>query len=178
MFASTVKLSKDTLALNELTPKQKGEIRYKRLVEASKNGGLSKAVNRQEVANLAGYGEYDQAKGYSWVSNLIHRQQLVEQIDHFDEKTHKVKYLYYLGSKQPNYMPYGGKRGKRGQSEKPENVVKQPIEVPKAIEQNTSTQDEQNTFTQEVTITVNKLNIKFNLSEDKIINLIKDLAKE
>lgn len=167
MFASTVKLSKDTLALNELTPKQKGEIRYKRLVEASKNGGLSKAVNRQEVANLAGYGEYDQAKGYSWVSNLISRQCLIEQIDHFDEETHKVKYLYYLGPNHPNYEP---SRGKRRENKKIENVTEQPVETPKAIEQNA--------FTQEVTISVNKLNIKLNLSEDKIINLIKELAKE
>lgn len=167
MFASTVKLSKDTLALNELTPKQKGKIRYERLVEASKNGVLSKATNRYEVANLVGYGEYDQAKGYSWVSNLIDRQCIIEQIDHFDEKTRKVKYLYYLGPKQPNYEP---PRGKRKQIEKPENITEQPIETPKVIEQNTSTQ--------EISITVNKLNIKFNLPEDKIINLIKQLAEE
>ncbi len=167
MFASKVQLSDETLAMNELTPKQKGEIRYKRLVEASKSGILSKAVNRYEVANLVGYGEYEQVKGYSWVSNLITRKQLIEQIDHFDEKTHKVSYLYYLGPKQPNYKPYGGKRW---QGKKAENIMEQPIEAPKVIEQNTSTQ--------EVTISVNKLNIKLNLPEDKIINLIKDLAKE
>ena len=166
-----VDISKETLdrAQKPLSAKEKGRLRYEKLVKAADRGILAKATNRFEVANLVGYTEYeDSSRGYSWVSNLLHRGALVEAIDHFDEKTKRPVYSYYLGDKKPNYEPWGGKRGSGKKSKQVEKTVVREI-IKEQVKENPSVQ--------EISISTSKMCIKFSASEDKLVELAKDLMK-
>ena len=166
-----VDVSKETLdrAQKPLSTRERGRLRYEKLVKAADEGVLTKATNRFEVANLAGYTEYENSsQGYSWVSNLLHRGCLIEVIDHYDEKTKKPIYNYYLGDKKPNYEPWGGKRGSGKKSKQVEKTVVREI-IKEQVKENPSVQ--------EISISTSKMSIKFSASEDKLVELAKDLMK-
>lgn len=164
MQASRVIISKETSdkVQKPLSAKERGRLRYGKLVELANKGVLVKATSRLEVANLVGYTEYEEAKGYSWVSNLIAKKCLKEVIDHYDEKTKKPVYNYYLGDKRPNYES----RRKSRQSEK--TIIKEIVKE----------QVKENSPVQEISISTSKMNIKLSASEDKLVELVKDLMKK
>lgn len=61
-----------------LNASQRGKLRWERIKEAEEHGSLSKAKNRSEVANIAGFTEETKSRGYQWVSNMIARKHLKE----------------------------------------------------------------------------------------------------
>lgn len=166
MFASKVSVSKETLEKNHMSTKQKGKIRYSKLEESAKNGNLAKATNRFEVANLVGYPQHERMRGYSWVSNLISKHYLSEVISHYNKKTKRPVYSYYLGKETPAY----GKT-RKARVKKPVQTTRDTIE--KVVEDTTKTE----LTAQELSITTDKINIKVRLSEDKLVELIKEIMK-
>lgn len=166
MFASKVSISEETLEKNRISTKQKGRMRYSKLEESAKNGNLAKATNRFEVANLVGYPEHERRKGYSWVSNLISKHYLSEVISHYDERTRQPVYSYYLGEETPAY----GKT-RKARVKKPAQTTRDTIE--KVVEEKAKIEP----VTQELSITTDKINIKVRMSEDKLVELIKEIMK-
>ena len=65
---------------------QKGELRWRKLEEAEKEGKLILCSNRHEVAAIGGFPSYGQSnpvqrhRGYAWVSGLIRRGMIEETL--------------------------------------------------------------------------------------------------
>lgn len=81
MFANKLTISKQTLNKNTLNLRQKGRLRFEKLIEAENNGTLQRASTRKELALIAGFTDEETEngkKGYSWVSNLIQRGYIKE----------------------------------------------------------------------------------------------------
>lgn len=85
-----------------VAPKEVGKKQYDKLKELFESGKLAKAKSRAEVATLVGY-DNDRAKqGYSWVSSLISRGYLKEEITGVN-KSGKAITSYSLNGKTPMY---------------------------------------------------------------------------
>ena len=62
--------------------RKRGQMSFEKLQKAAENGELDKARNRKDVGLLAGYSKEEvenSKRGYSWVSNLIHRGHIKEE---------------------------------------------------------------------------------------------------
>lgn len=94
----------------ELTPAEKGELRWKRLKELEKDGRLSLIKTRKELAVAAGYDEYEIHKGVSWVFRLINNGHITETLLGFNDKSKTPEYEYHLTNKEPNYRTGRPKR--------------------------------------------------------------------
>lgn len=64
----------------DMTVREKGGVLFDRLEELDKDGTLSKAKSRADVATMVGYSNERAKAGYAWVSNLIRRGHLTETI--------------------------------------------------------------------------------------------------
>lgn len=87
----------------ELTPKEKGELRWERLKELEKDGRLSLVKTRKELAAAAGYDEDELHQGVSWVFRLINNGHITETLLGFNNKTKTPEYEYHLTNKEPLY---------------------------------------------------------------------------
>lgn len=76
MLGSKVVVSEKTRVYKDLSPRERGKIRWERLKEAD----LSTATTRKDIAVLGGH-DRDDVKGSSWVNNLVNRGCLAEIID-------------------------------------------------------------------------------------------------
>lgn len=63
-----------------MSVREKGKVLFARLEELDRNGMLSKAKSRADVARLVGYNKERAKAGYAWVSNLIRRGHITETI--------------------------------------------------------------------------------------------------
>ena len=100
MFASRITVSEETLKQNQLSKRERGKLRYQRLVELDKSGEISRATTRNELAVMLGYPDKDKT-GISWVNNLVNRGYLTERLVGRDG-THLQK-EFHITSKRPDY---------------------------------------------------------------------------
>lgn len=102
MFASKVTVSEETKNKNEMSVREKGKVLFARLEELDKDGTLSKAQTRADVARLVGYSRERAKAGYAWVPNLIRREHLTETI-----RGHTPSGIavceYHLAGTRPDY---------------------------------------------------------------------------
>mgnify|MGYP003304214189 CR=1 FL=1 len=103
-----------------LTRKERGELRWKKLEEASKDGRLSLCKTRRDVAALGGY--TDGVAGTSWVHRLVSRGYLQEV--HVGERGRYPEYTYFIMSK-PNFLPFAGRYGIDASKKKPTKTIEQ-----------------------------------------------------
>lgn len=85
-----------------MSVREKGRVLFSRLEELDKDGTLSKATSRADVARLVGYSEERAKAGYSWVSNLIRRGHLTETIREWTPSG-KMVAEYHLANTRPDY---------------------------------------------------------------------------
>lgn len=98
----------------DMSVREKGKILFARLQELEKDGTLSKAQTRADVARLAGYPEERAKAGYSWVSNLVRRGHLTEVIREWTPSGRMIA-EYHLAGSAPDY---GYEEVKRRKAEK------------------------------------------------------------
>lgn len=80
---------------NSLSKREKGRLRWAKLIELDNDGRLAVAKNRYEVANMVGV--INKQVGYSWVSNLIRRKKITETLTGVNQYG-QAEYEYHLGS--------------------------------------------------------------------------------
>lgn len=89
MFATKLTVSEDTLNnYKKLNHMQKGKLRYDRLLASDRNGALSLATNRKDVAVIGGY-PYGDLNGMAWVERFLSRGYLTETFRGFDKNGKK-----------------------------------------------------------------------------------------
>ena len=93
---------------------------FKKLEKVSENGMLSKAKNRTDVARLIGYNKSRINSGYAWVSSLIYRGYLKENIAYTDDSGASIM-EYTLGDSRPKYFKDGMTITKENVEEHKEN---------------------------------------------------------
>lgn len=103
--------------------RERGKLRYQRLVELANDGRLAVAKNRNEVANMVGIISKPNTTGYNWVTNMIRGGHLTETLMALGDGG-KPEYEYHLTSKEPCYDGYP--RRVKATSE-----VKEKVEPPK-----------------------------------------------
>lgn len=85
-----------------MSVREKGKVLFARLEELDKDGMLSKAKTRADVARLVGYSEERAKAGYAWVSNLIRRGHVSETIQEWTPSGRMVAEYHTAGS-MPDY---------------------------------------------------------------------------
>lgn len=81
----------------QLSSRKKRAILYKRLQEIEKNGTLSKAENRYDVARLIGYPEEKISAGYAWVSRLVQDGEVAETLRGFKPNGKSIAEYHIAG---------------------------------------------------------------------------------
>lgn len=147
--------------------RKRGEIYFNRLKELEKDGTLSKAKNRADVARLVGYSSEQARAGYSWVSNMVRRGHLTETIRSWSPSG-RMEAEYHLSGTVPIYGYEEQKRKRQEQKER--NIQKWFNENPQVV-----WQDETPI---KIEITKRNLCIKLELSDSTYIGeFIKQLIK-
>lgn len=78
--SAKVKTNKEnTMPNKKLSMKDRGKIKWEKLLEGANGGSLALCKNRREVAELVGYTKGEAHRGHSWVSNLIKQGHLIEK---------------------------------------------------------------------------------------------------
>lgn len=110
-----------------LTKKERGELRWKRLEEANKDGRLSLCKTRKDVAALGGY--TDGVAGISWVHRLVSRGYLQEV--HVGGSGNFAEYTYFINNK-PNFLPFAGRYGTDTFKKEPTKTIEptKPTDTP------------------------------------------------
>lgn len=86
----------------DMPVREKGKVMFARLQELEADGTLSKAKTRADVARLVGYSEERAKAGYAWVSNLIRRGHIRENILEWTPSGKMVAEYHTTGS-MPDY---------------------------------------------------------------------------
>lgn len=107
---SFTKKTQDKMNKN-MSVREKGKVLFARLQELEADGTLSKAQSRADVARLVGYPEERAKAGYSWVSNLISRGHIRENILEWTPSGRMVAEYHTTGS-TPDYGYGEAKRRK------------------------------------------------------------------
>ena len=161
MFASRLTVSEETKKQGELTTRQRGELRWKKLKELANDGRLSAAGTRKEVAIMCGYDKDDKA-GQSWVNNLVNRGYLTETLMGFNGN--RSRSSYNLTGKEPTYG-YNELMKKARAAKKTRKPVVQEQMVQALA-----------TLTK-IKITRNDLEIELELEADKAVALLTNILK-
>lgn len=104
----------DVVKTTKTNARKFGEEAFKRLEQAEKDGRLAKAKNRRDVGILVGYSKAEVAnnkRGYSWVSNLVHRGHLKEE---WIDPSHAI----YTVISTPDYKNAHEKKPKKKSNDK------------------------------------------------------------
>lgn len=104
----------------DMSVREKGKVLFARLKELDNDGTLSKAKSRADVARLVGYSEERAKAGYSWVSNLIRRNNLSETILNFTPSG-RMEAEYHVVS-SPDYDYQETKRRKDAREKRVQKV--------------------------------------------------------
>lgn len=122
MEVSKLTITKDTMnRAGKMTPKERGKLLFARLEEAERDGRLSKAKDRKDVAEIAGY-ERDAVSGYNWVSTLINRGNISETFRGWGKNG--VREAEYHLAKRPNY------EHRKSKKKKTPTVLVKPMTAP------------------------------------------------
>lgn len=101
------KETKDKLE-KKISPQHKGKLRWERLKEAEANGALQHAKKRVDLGKIVGINDYKTA--YSWVSGLIGKGAIIENITGFENGL--PVHEYHLG-KELGYSSGKGVRKRK-----------------------------------------------------------------
>ena len=85
-----------------MSVREKGKVLFARLEELDRDGMLSKAKSRADVATLVGYQKERAKAGYAWVSNLIRRGHMTETIRGYSPSG-VADCEYHLANTRPDY---------------------------------------------------------------------------
>ena len=106
----------------------RGRELFGKLKELAKDGTLEKARSRADVATLVGYSSDQSKAGYSWVSNLIKRGYLKENIVSVTPSGGMVS-RYSLGDEEPMYDYEEIKKRKEAKENRKETWFKENMPV-------------------------------------------------
>ena len=180
MYASTLTLTDDfkKKSHKKMSTIRKGELMWKRLEQADKEGRLQLCQRRVQVGNAVGI--TDRKRAYAWVSNMVAKKAISETFRGFQDG--KALYEYHLGTK-PNYVQSGGRK-KVEPEKKVESYheLKQRMEAPveKPVEKPEVKVETQMNLTapNDVTITIDKVTIKVTGADlEYIAKLVKKLCE-
>ena len=168
----------------ELTPSEKGELRWKRLKEFEKDGRLSLIKTRRELAVAAGYPEEEMHKGVAWVFRLINNGHITETLLGFNKQTKTPEYEYHLSSTEPNYRvgrarqtPKANieRKWKRWQDEMKTTQIPQAPQTPQPVFEEVSA-DFNVYYAVKMEIIRGDITIKLEfIDKDKAVELVKQL---
>lgn len=161
MLASNVIISEETRKQNQLSKRQQGKLRYKKLQEMESSGKISMATTRAELCELLGYEKGNKA-GISWVNNMVNRGFLAERLVGYEGG--KMRKEFYLTNKKPDYDFVAVKQ--THQKMKAEQKAKE-IAVAEELEKR---KDENN-----LTISKGDLTITATLSANDIVRIITNI---
>ena len=158
MFVSKLTVSQDTMDKNQLSKRQRGKLRYERLVNLDKSGEISKATTRNELAMMLGYPKGDKS-GIAWVNNLVNRGFLTEHL--VGRENGLMRKEFHITDKKPDYdfknLKEATKRLRAEQQAK-KILVEKKIEEEKA--------------TATLTITKGDMSISTTLNSHDIVNVL------
>lgn len=160
----------------DMTVREKGGVLFDRLEELDKDGTLSKAKSRADVATMVGYSNERAKAGYAWVSNLIRRGHLTETILSWSPSG-RAEAEYHITGSKPDY---GYEERTRRKQEKivgqelrrwqdkvaAEQILQAPI---------LSMSDEIPTIMPTIEITKGDITIKINALNKQVEKLIRDI---
>lgn len=143
----------------ELSFRERGRLRFKRLKELDESGALSKATNRYEVGRMVGYGEDEDKAAYSWVSNMLSRGHMTETMIGLSPKG-RMEFEYHVTGTEPLYC-YADKERVKEQLKK--EIITEPTPTESLVK---------------LEIAKGDLVIKLELvSETQVIELVKTILK-
>lgn len=145
---------------------RKGELMWKKLEQADKEGRLQLCQCRVQVGNAVGI--TDKKRAYRWAANMIAKKTISETFRGFQDG--KALYEYHLGTK-PNYVQSGGRK-----KVEPEKKVESYYELKQRLE--ASVEAQMNLTVPNVTITIDKVTIKVTDTDfEYIAKLVKKLCE-
>lgn len=160
MEVSKLTITKDTMKrAGKMTPRERGKLLFARLEEAERDGRLSKAKDRRDVAEIAGY-ERDSISGYNWVSTLVRRGNISETFRGWGKNG--AREVEYHLAKRPSYE-HREKKKKKAPTVRLKPIATTVAETP-AMEAPVETPAEKETQTKEETLPVMA---KINIVKDK-----------
>lgn len=155
------KETKDKMNSN-LTPKQRGKLRWEKLVNMYEDGRLQAIKSRRELAEAVGFTREQRDVGYSWVTNMITRGYMDEVHTGFD-RNNKPEYQYFLTKKKPNYGPHNKRtlnKADKGIEANPAKIT-EPVVLSRASDINIEVKPQENaqiTITRgDITVTMNNV---------------------
>ena len=137
--ARAAKKAKREKALEVTTEKQAPSVRdrgkklFDKLNELEKNGMLAKAKTRADIATLVGYTDDQRKAGYSWVSNMVRRGYLKEEIVGTTPSGIAVV-KYSLSGLKPMYNYEEVRKKKDEKEERKENWANENMPAPEEKE--------------------------------------------
>lgn len=180
MYASKITFKKETKEKmsKPMSVREKGRVLFARLEELDKDGTLSKAKSRADVARLVGYPRERAKAGYAWVSNLIRRGHITETIRGYSPSG-IADCEYHLADTRPDYgyEERGRHKAKKETVAKmAEEAVRQGLVEQMPVLDNLAAQTK--VVATKVEITKGDITIKLELCDsEQIVNLIKQLLK-
>ena len=157
---------------------EKGKVLFARLEELDRDGMLSKAKSRADVARLVGYPRERAKAGYAWVSNLIRRGHITEIIRGYSPSG-VADCEYHLTNSRPDYGYEEQERHrarKRAVAKVAEEAVRQGLVEQIPVLDNLAAQTK--VIATKVEIIKGDITIKLELCDsEQIMSLIKQLLK-
>ena len=161
-----------------MSVRAKGKVLFARLEELEKDGTLSKAETRADVARLVGYSHERAKAGYSWVSNLISRRHINETIREYTPSGRAVC-EYHLTGTRPDYGYEERSRHKQRKeaiAKVARETVRQGLAEPMPVLDDLATQT--SIAATKVEISKGDIIIKLELCDaDTLVGLVKQLLK-
>lgn len=180
MEVSELSFRKETKEAMErpISVREKGKVLFARLEELDRDGMLSKAKSRADVAALVGYQKERAKAGYAWVSNLIRRGHMTETIRGYSPSG-VADCEYHLSNTRPDYGYEGQERHrarKKAVAKVAEEAVRQGLVEQMPVLDNLVAQTK--VVATKVEIAKGDITIRLELYDaDKLASLIKQLLK-
>lgn len=169
MFANRLIISEDTLKKNNLAPRERGRLRYQRLIELENSGKISLLTTRKELAQAVGYSP-DNATGVSWVNTMINRGYLSETLRGFENGEFRKE--FHTTGKVPDYDNEAAKKPRKRKNKTnllPKDYEELENSLPKFKEY------AKNTDNRKLIIQKGDITITVELSADDIIKMINSI---
>lgn len=143
-----------------LSPQEKGRLRWERLNELDKIGALQKITSRKDIALAVGI--QNLPAGVTWVASMVKQGVLIETLTGYNN--YKPVYEYHIG-KPLNYT-----NGRKKFTKTAENTT--------VVEQVKNTVSKNETGNLELIVTVDGVNIQIkNATIDCVVTLVKEFKK-
>lgn len=173
MFVSKLTVS-DELKQNNLSPREKGRLRWQRLKDLDASGELQFIKTRNDLAKAVGYGDKEPS-GVAWTNNVIRRGYVKEVFTGFEgSKTMKE---YHLTGKEPDF-DFNGVRN-RHTKKKAEKKVEQKVEqkTEPMVDENTPLSNALMEIPQPTTILIKKGQMTITITGVDVADVVNKLLK-